>query len=203
MGDIVISNLAELGDDEARQATGIFVEGFYDMLRFFSADPVRLAKALEHALVKEQIYVAMEGEKVLGIFAYSVGQKRPFRFNLTVLRHTLGWIKGGLFYHFVRQELGKPLDLADRQCYFEAVATAKEARGRGVASLLNNELISRLGYEDYILEVVDTNIAAIRLYEKLGYTEFRRKPQRWFRKQAGFNARIYMRWMPNENHLGG
>ncbi|MGP0587394.1 GNAT family N-acetyltransferase [Paenibacillus timonensis] len=203
MGDIVISNLAELGNDEVRQATGIFVEGFYDMLRFFSTDPVKLAKALEHALVKEQIFVAMEGEKVLGIFAYSVGQKRPFRFNLTVLRHTLGWIKGGLFYHFVRQELGKPLGLADRQCYFEAVATAKEARGRGVASLLNNELISRLGYEDYILEVVDTNIAAIRLYEKLGYVEFRRKPQRWFRKQSGFNARIYMRWMPNKDHLGG
>ncbi|MCK8488852.1 hypothetical protein M0651_16905 [Paenibacillus sp. MBLB2552] len=60
---------------------------------------------------------------------------------------------------------------------------------------MNDELVTRLGYEDYFLEVVDTNTAAIRLYEKLGFVEFRRKPQRCFRKQAGFNARIYMRWM--------
>lgn len=198
MGDFVISNLAELGDEEARQVADIFVEGFYDSLRIFSADSGKLAKALMHAMVKEQFFVALEEGKVLGMFAYSAGRKRPFRFNRAVLRRELGWLRGTLFYNLVRQELEKPLELADRQCYFEAVATAKEARGQGVASRLNDELVIRLGYEDYILEVVDTNIAAIRLYEKLGYVEFRRKPQRWFRKQAGFNARIYMRWMQSK-----
>lgn len=198
MGDFVISDLAELGDEEVRQAADIFVEGFYDSLRYFSADPGKLAKALVHAMVKEQFFVALEEGKVLGIFAYSAGRKRPFRFHRAVLRRELGWLRGTLFYNLVRQELEKPLELADRQCYFEAVATAKEARGRGVASRLNDELVTRLGYEDYFLEVVDTNTAAIRLYEKLGYVEFRRKPQRWFRKQVGFNARIYMRWMQSK-----
>lgn len=203
MGDFVISNLAELGDEEVRQAADIFVEGFYDSLRYFSADPSKLAKALMHAMVKEQFFVALEKGAVLGIFAYSAGRKRAFRFNRAVLRRELGWLRGTLFYGLVRQELERPLDLADRQCYFEAVATAKEARGRGVASRLNDELVSHLGYEDYILEVVDTNVAAIRLYEKLGYVEFRRKPQRWFRKQAGFNARIYMKWMKVKDDPSG
>ena len=40
----MISILAELGDDAASQAIGIFVEGFYDTLRFFSVNAVRLAK---------------------------------------------------------------------------------------------------------------------------------------------------------------
>lgn len=203
MGDFVIKNLAELGDAQVRQAADVFVEGFYDSLRFFSTDRGKLAKALEHALVKERFFVALEEGNVVGIFAYSAGRKRPFRFEWAALRRELGWFRGTLFYNLVRQELEKPLDLADRQCYFEAVATAKEARGRGVASRLNKELISRLNYEDYILEVVDTNMTAIRLYEKLGYIEFRRKPQRWFRKQAGFNARIYMRWMGDKGDLGG
>jgi ribosomal protein S18 acetylase RimI-like enzyme len=203
MGDFMILKLAELGDAEVRQAAGVFVEGFYDSLRVIAADAGKLARALEHTLVKEQFFVALEEGRVLGIFGYSVGQKRPFRFDRAVLRRELGWLRGTLFYHLVRHELEKPLNLAKHQCYFEAVATAKEARGRGVASQLNNELVTRLGYADYFLEVVDTNVNAIRLYEKLGYVEFRRKPQRWFRKQAGFNARIYMRWMPVKDNLGG
>ncbi|GJM79229.1 hypothetical protein HMSSN139_17250 [Paenibacillus sp. HMSSN-139] len=197
MGDFMISNLAELGDEEVRQAADIFVEGFYDSLRYFSADPGKLAKALVHAMVKEQFSLRWKRGKC---WESSLIQRdgRPFRFHRAVLRRELGWLRGTLFYNLVRQELEKPLELADRQCYFEAVTTAKEARGRGVASRLNDELVTRLGYEDYFLEVVDTNTAAIRLYEKLGYVEFRRKPQRWFRKQVGFNARIYMRWMQSK-----
>lgn len=180
------------------QAAEIFVEGFYDSLRYFTSDRDKLAKAIVHALVREQFFVALEREQVLGIFAYSAGQKRAFRFQRAELQRELGWLRGSLFYFLVRRELEKPLHLAEGQCYFEAVATAKQARGRGVASQQNNELISRLGYDDYILEVVDTNTAAIRLYERLGYAEFRRKPQRWFWKQAGFNARLYMRWMQDQ-----
>lgn len=200
MSDFVIQNLAEQGDREVAQAAAIFVDGFYNSLRYFSKDREKLASAMVHALVREQFFVALEEGQVLGIFAYSAGQKRAFRFQRAELQKVFGWFKGSLFYSLVRRELEKPLHLAEGQCYFEAVATAKQARGRGVASQLNHELVSRLGYDDYILEVVDTNAAAIRLYERLGYVEFKRKPQRWFRKQAGFNARLYMKWMPDRVH---
>ncbi|WP_178075704.1 GNAT family N-acetyltransferase [Paenibacillus oralis] len=193
MNGIAIRNLAELGQDGLRQATEVFVDGFFQSLSYFSKDRARLVRALEHALVKEHFFVALVDGRVLGIFAFSAGRQRAFRLNRDILRKELGWLKGSLFYAFVRQELEKPLGLKDRQCYFEAVATADEAKGKGIATRLHDHLLSVLDYDEYILEVVDTNTAAVRLYEKLGYAEFNRKPQRWFRKQAGFNARIYMK----------
>ena len=50
MSDFVIRNLAELGDRESAQAAEIFVEGFYDSLRYFTSDRDKLARALVHAL---------------------------------------------------------------------------------------------------------------------------------------------------------
>ncbi|WP_353626048.1 hypothetical protein [Bacillus sp. JCM 19041] len=42
-----------------------------------------------------------------------------------------------------------------------------------------------------ILEVVDTNESAYRLYRKLGFLELERKKER-FSKLKGFKERIYM-----------
>ena len=201
MDGIVIRNLAELGQDGLRQATEVFVDGFFQSLQFFSKDRARLVRALEHALVKERFFVALMDGKVLGIFAFSAGRLRAFRLDRDVLRKELGWLKGSLFHAFVRQELEKPLGLKDRQCYFEEVATAEAARGKGVATRLHDHLHAVLDFDEYILEVVDTNTAAVRLYEKLGYAEFKRKQQRWFRKQAGFNARIYMKKRADNSSL--
>ncbi|MFR9710115.1 hypothetical protein ACL02P_11955 [Paenibacillus sp. MB22_1] len=72
------------------QAAEIFVEGFYDSLRYFTSDRDKLAKAIVHALVREQFFVALEREQVLGIFAYSAGQKRAFRFQRAELQRELG-----------------------------------------------------------------------------------------------------------------
>ena len=47
-----------------------------------------------------------------------------------------------------------------------------------------------MSYNEYILEVVDANTSAIRLYEKLGYVEFARKPAP---KKSGFNYFVYMK----------
>ncbi|MGZ7440650.1 GNAT family N-acetyltransferase [Paenibacillus sp. TH7-28] len=201
MDGIVIRNLAELGQVGLRQATEVFVDGFFQPLQFFCKDRARLVRALEHALVKERFCVALMDGGVLGIFAFSAGRQRAFRLNPDILRKELGWLKGSLFCAFVRQELEKPLGLKDRQCYFEAVATAEAARGKGVATRLHDHLLSVLDFDEYILEVVDTNTAAVRLYEKLGYAEFKRKPQRWFRKQVGFNARIYMKKYADNSSL--
>jgi ribosomal protein S18 acetylase RimI-like enzyme len=45
-------------------------------------------------------------------------------------------------------------------------------------------------YSEYILEVADTNTPAIRLFEKLGYKEFTRKPAP---KKSGFSHFVYMK----------
>jgi ribosomal protein S18 acetylase RimI-like enzyme len=48
-------------------------------------------------------------------------------------------------------------------------------------------------YDEYILEVADTNTAAVKLYEKLGYKEFKRIKEKHSRI-SGINYLIYVRY---------
>ncbi|GIO87166.1 hypothetical protein J25TS5_40980 [Paenibacillus faecis] len=193
MESLSIKKLADLDASGRDQAVEIFTDAFLRSLQFMSKDQTRLTRALRHAFVGDQFYTAVENGKVLGIFAYSTNRARAFSFDKQIFQKEFGRIKGSFIYKVLHGELGKPLDFNDRQCYFESVATAREARGRGIATLLNNHLIDMLDFDEFILEVVDTNTSAYRLYEKLGYTEIKRKKQRLFPKLAGFNERIYMK----------
>lgn len=61
---------------------------------------------------------------------------------------------------------------------FRMLATAVEARGRGVGELLTRAVLNRareLGCRSVVLCLVDANVKARRLYERLGFT---RLPER-------------------------
>ena len=70
------------------------------------------------------------------------------------------------------------------------MATAAAYRGRGVGQGLLSHVMAAEPYSEYVLEVIDTNAPAIRLYEKLGYREFTRTPAV---KGSGFNYYVYMK----------
>ena len=57
--------------------------------------------------------------------------------------------------------------------FIEFVGTAP----RGIASHINQHIIENTPSNEYVIEeVADMNPLAIRLYEKLGFEEYRRKP---------------------------
>lgn len=193
MEEVVIKRLSEMDEAGVEQAADIFADSFYEALRMFSKDRAVLAKAMKHSFVRDRFFAALADGRVVGIFGYSTSEGRAHRFDKRQAQAALGAWKGWLFHTFVRGEMEKPLGLTGRQCYIESVATDRRARGKGIATKLQHHLIEALDCDEFILEVVDTNTNAIRLYEKLGFTVFRKKKQRFFRKQAGFNERWYMR----------
>ena len=70
---------------------------------------------------------------------------------------------------------------------------SSEFRKMGAAENLITHIIENTDFPAYILEVADTNTAAVNLYEKIGFTEFHRVEQR-YKKQSGFNYYLYMRY---------
>jgi ribosomal protein S18 acetylase RimI-like enzyme len=79
--------------------------------------------------------------------------------------------------------------------HVEALAVAKTARGMGIGSLLLKrvfEYARQEGYPSILLEVVDTNIAAKRLYERLGFRVTRYDRFGPFTRQAGFSGSYQM-----------
>ena len=66
-------------------------------------------------------------------------------------------------------------DLVDDMAYISVVATLPEAQGKGIASELVRDFI-RLCEEKHIVAVhlyaVPENVAAVRMYEKLGFVRY-------------------------------
>ena len=76
----------------------------------------------------------------------------------------------------------------------EFVAVSAKYRGQGVATAIMKHIFAVTPYEVYALEVADTNTNAVKLYEKLGYTEFMRIKQK-HSKQSGVDYLVYMKYL--------
>ena len=73
--------------------------------------------------------------------------------------------------------------------FIEFVGTAPKFRGRGLASHIIQHIIENKPSNEYVIEeVADMNTPAMRLYEKLGFEEYRRKP---VPKKVAKKMRIY------------
>lgn len=189
-----ISNLAELDDRLLNQTVQLFVEGFFKQAAdLMKVDLETCADAFKHSFRKEHYYVALQDGNVLGLLAVSSRKGRSHAFNKSILQQEFGFWKGSLVHYFLKKELEKTIHLNHEQCYIESVTTSEEARGQGVATALIQYLFEHLEYKEFLLEVVDTNVSAFRLYERLGFTVFKRKKAGFFDKKGGFNERWYMR----------
>ncbi|UVI27748.1 GNAT family N-acetyltransferase [Paenibacillus spongiae] len=135
----------------------------------------------------------LEGE-IVGILACSNNRRRAMTVDKPSLKQAFGFLKGNLAYDSLDKEFNAPLPFEDETGYIECVATSERARGKGVSTALFKHVMQELPYRNYILEVVDTNSTAIRLYKKLGFEEFKRKREKLSRLK-GFKERIYLQWI--------
>jgi len=190
--EISVSPMKGFNRDISREVAAIFVEGYEKDLAFLSKNREKLIEAFQKMICSDVFYFAtLEGE-IVGILACSNNQKRALTIDQTILRNFFGYVKGSIAYHFMKDEFNYQLSYQDGTGYIESIATGVKARGKGVSTALMNYVLENEDYHRYILEVVDTNEAAYRLYKKLGFIEFERKKER-FSKMKGFKHRIYMK----------
>ncbi|WP_331457454.1 GNAT family N-acetyltransferase [Bacillus sp. FJAT-18017] len=69
--------------------------------------------------------------------------------------------------------------------------------GQGVASQIIQYILENTPYNDYIIEeVADTNTPAMRLYKKLGFVEYKRKPiPEKIAKKIGINNFLSLKYI--------
>lgn len=194
---VIILRASEAGRDLKPEVSVVFVDGFYQWLNYFSKNKHQLAKAFAHMFDLNAFFVAMDGSSVAGIAACTDGKKPPIRLDRRELQRALGLISGSFAYIVLKKHLENhpyPFEMEHRTGSVEFVATAPEYRGQGVASALIRHIMSVSPYDEYVLEVADTNTIAVRLYERLGFQEFLRvkAPNS---KRNGVNDFVYMKVM--------
>lgn len=174
----------------------IFVEGFYQWLKFFSIDKDRLFRAFRHMFNRDVFYVAKIDGQIAGIAALNSNITKTVQLNQKEFYKHLGALKGFFAYKILKHEFEDkryPFTIKPGMACVEFIATSLDFRNKGVASALITHFFSLPQYSEYVLEVADTNVTAIKLYKKLGFREFKRVEMK-NRKQSGVNFLLYMNY---------
>lgn len=169
---------ADKADMDCRtQMSEIFADGFTQWLGFFSKDRNKIAKAFAHMFVLDQFYITLAGHTVAAMAACTDGTALAVILDKKELRRHLGFFKGSLAGYFLKKEFEVLLEnRSPDKCSIEFVGTALQYRGQGAASLVIQHIVDNTPYKEYLIEdVADTNVAAMKLYKKLGFMEYKRK----------------------------
>ncbi|WP_409177718.1 GNAT family N-acetyltransferase [Brevibacillus fortis] len=148
--------------------------------------------------VLNQFYVAVtEDRKVAGMAACTDGTVSSVKLNQKELRKHLGFYKGTLAGLFLKKEFEATLsDPSPVKCSIDFVGAAPEFRGQGAAMMILRHMMENTPYEQFLIaEVADTNIPAMKLYQKLGFQVYSRKPVPLKRAQKiGINHFISLKY---------
>ena len=173
-----------------------FVEGFYAWLKFFSKNPTKLAKAFEHMFNTDVFYVAVIEDNIVGMVACVGKEEKCVKLQKAELKKHLGITMGTITYNFLKKEFEDkiyPFELIENIAMVEFVVTSSRHRGQSVAGTVMKHIFSSTDYKEYVLEVADTNVNALKAYNKNGYKEFMRVKQK-HGKKAGFDYLLYMKY---------
>ncbi|WP_165350382.1 GNAT family N-acetyltransferase [Xylanimonas protaetiae] len=190
MPNVVVLPLTELPADRRAEVARVFAAAYATDLATISRDTERWAAALAPAFVADVCFVALDGDAVVGVAACSHGTTRALRLDPRALRRHLGVVRGTFASLAMGRTFHHRLPYPASTGYVECVATDPAARGRGVATTLMDHLHA-LPYDDFVLEVTDTNERARALYTRLGYTEHHRRRSRlpWL---TGYREALYL-----------
>jgi ribosomal protein S18 acetylase RimI-like enzyme len=201
---------ADQAEFEVRRGiSDIFAEGFTQWLVFFSKDPNRIAAAFAHMFKLDQFYLAVSEGQVVGMAACTDGNSLSVKLDKKELRKHLGLFKGTMAGIFKKKEFETTLDYPSSSVgSIEFVGTAAKFRGQGVASHIIRYILEHTPYQVYVIkEVADTNIPAMKLYRKLGFEEYNRKPIPAIRaKKIGINHFVslrYTKFADPDGNIGG
>ncbi|MGG1879513.1 GNAT family N-acetyltransferase [Paenibacillus cisolokensis] len=193
MKGLRIIRMADAERDVRDEVAGVFVDGYYNELSYFTRDRSILKSAFKRLFSPEALYLAEESGVIVGMAGCSSNKLRAMPVELQPLQEAFGINTGELAFNVMSGEFNSPLPYDDDTGYIECVATLERARGRGVSTSLMIYVMEELPYRRYVLEVTDRNETAIRLYRKLGFQEIERRAED-HAEERDFNERIYMEW---------
>lgn len=187
-----------VGESARSKISDIFVTGFIRWLGYFSKDPQQLSRAFAHMFLLDSFFVALVDGQVAGIAACTDGVSLSVRLNAKELRRHLGLFRGSVAKMVLKSQFENhpyPFTVEPGWGSVEFVVTDAQHRGQGIASAILAHIVRATPFNAYVLEVADTNLPAISLYEKFGFKEFMRVAEP-YSKRSGINYLVYMKYEP-------
>ena len=198
---VEITLASRIDAEKARvQISRIFVEGFYEWIKFFSKDKSTLRQAFSHIFNLNVFYVALIGDEVAGFASVCDRNENNIKLNRKELQKHLGLVMGFFAYRVLRKEFEDkqyPFTFTDEMQPIEFVATSSAYQRSGVASQIIRSIFENDPHGCFVLEVADTNTKAVALYQKLGFEEMASIKMK-NSKQSGIDHLLYMKYEKNK-----
>lgn len=191
----------ELSDAELEAVEDAFIDCFGGLYAPFCKDKARLARAFRGSLNRERMFAALEDGHIKGFLLYS-NVDPPFAMHLVpeTVKGEFGAVAGGLFAAIMnRAYCDRAKVKYANEVYIEFLGVVDYERGRGVGERLLARIHEEPCYDTWRLDVLGKNLAAQRLYNRMGYVTTGIKNGLFNRLMIG-DRTVYMeRGLPGEN----
>lgn len=171
--ECTITQYGQLSEAQKIETVEIFIEGFKHLMKFTNDREVLKALFLP-SFNPLYTYVLLEREQVRGILGIGTNKIRPIKFEKDICKELFGNFKGSILCSQMNAIFQSKAVKEDTDLYIDMLAIAEEARGKGVATTLLQYSFDLKGYKNYYIEVMSKNTNAKRLYEKVGFKEYKR-----------------------------
>jgi len=188
--------IGKASEPDREKIAEIITDGFYDHdagLKFFTRNKEKFKKFIANALLLEHFYIAVIDNEIAGAVGCTNKRKKQFSLStdIKIYIKIFGFKGIILWFMLVGGEKYIKPKTNEKTGVFDIVGTSAKHQRMGVASAIIRHIFSLPEYDNYMLEVADTNTSAIKLYKKLGFTE---ESRRKFFQKSGINHFVYMRY---------
>lgn len=187
-------------ESQRYSAAKLYDAAFADKLGIALPNKTQRLDILAQGFHPKFCWVAMQGDKMIGLAGY---------------KNALGSLTAGINWQLVKQHMGfwpairalAILALLDReysdgQLMLDGICIEANFRGQGVGTRLLQQLIqyaNKEGYHSVRLDVIDSNLNAKRLYERLGFSVLKTESMAYLRGILGFSASTTMSYSTHKS----
>ena len=194
--------IRQANENERYLISTLWVNAFWEaMFKFFKKDKEVMFQAMEHAVNCEYTHVAViehsgdfqssKHDEIAGVVVCVPNGVVATKTDRKVLVKYLGFIKGNILHYAVMITNKFPFEVDDKTGIIEILATHENHRCKGIGTALMKHIFDIHSFDTYVLEVVDTNESAIKMYEKIGFKEVMRKKSPFLNSPHKYS--VYMR----------
>lgn len=178
--------------DPREQMAELFVAGFYEWFHYFSRNKAKLAAAFAPGFYLQTFFLAVTPDNQVVAMVGCPDGAPALRLDRAAFIEALGTMRGRLAHKMLTKFLidtHYPFEVTPDMGSIEFVVSAPAIQGQGITGRLIEYTMQHRRFKKYVLEVAQTNTRAVRLYQRLGFTEKMRKPAP---KRSGVGEFLYL-----------
>jgi len=175
------------------QLAEIYYEAFGAKIGILLKPKEKALELLRSALNTDWGFYAVKDGILVGFLGYEIKGRYYSDFNFIVLSRVFGFVKS-VFISLVFRLAASPT-IKEGQIMVDTFAVKGQMRGKGVGTALFANFFKfakRKGFREVILEVIDTNRKAFKLYKRLGFRVIKIRKYYFLTRQLGFSASLTM-----------